>query len=98
MRLFAAALLFGVAGPLSAQQTSADTGTEAAQGLVPGQPVTNPASAEPRVIAGSIIIPARSESALRGAGAAQEEYLGGAAARLSAAKESRTRSKGMMDQ
>src|SRR4051794_4915890 len=98
MRLFAAALLFGVAGPLSAQQTSADTGTDAAQGYVPGQPVTNPASAEPRVIAGSIIIPARSEAQLQLAVAAAEEDLRHADARLSQAKEGRTRSKAMMDQ
>jgi hypothetical protein len=98
MRLFAAALLFAVAGPLSAQQTSADTGTDAAQGYVPGQPVTNPASAEPQVIAGPIIIPARPESQLQVAVAAAEEDLRRADARLSLAKESRTRSKAMMDQ
>src|SRR5438045_3337782 len=98
MRLFAAVLLIGVAGPLSAQQTSADTGADAAQGYVPGQPVATPASAEPRVIAGSIILPARSEAQLQLAIAAAEEDLHRADVRLSVAKESRTRSKAMMDQ
>jgi chromosome segregation ATPase len=98
MRLFAAALLFGVAGPLNAQQTSADTGTESAQGYAPGQPVTNPVHAEPRVIAGSIILPDRSEAQLQVSIAASEEDLRRADARLSQAKESRTRSKAMVDQ
>src|SRR5215210_5933197 len=98
MRMFAAALLFGVAGPLSAQQVIADTGSSAPQGYAPAGPVAPHGSARPEALAGSIILPARSEVQLQQAMATAEEDLRRADGRLLLAKESRSRSKAMVDQ
>jgi len=93
MRMFAAALLFGVAGPISAQEISADT-----QGYAPAGPVAGHSSVQPEALAGSIVLPARSEAHLRQSMATAEEDLRRADARVSQAKEGRSRSKAMVDQ
>jgi hypothetical protein len=98
MRMFAAALLFGVAGPLSAQEISADTGSGTAQGYAPAGPVTGQASARPEAMAGTIVLPARSEAQVQQAMANAEEDLRRADARLARAKDGRSRSKAMVDQ
>jgi hypothetical protein len=98
MRMFAAALLLGVAGPLTAQEISADTGSGTPQGYAPAGPVAGQGSAQPEARAGSIVLPARSGAQLQQAMATAEEDLRRADARLSRAKESRSRSKAMVDQ
>ena len=98
MRMFAAALLFGIAGPLSAQQISADTGSGTPQGYAPAGPVAPDRSARPEAIAGSIVLPARSEAQLHQAMATAAEDLRRADGRLLLAKEGRSRSKAMVDQ
>jgi hypothetical protein len=97
MRVFAAALLFGVAGPVSAQEFSGDTASDAVQGYAPAGAVSR-GSAEPEALAGTIVLPARSEALLHRAMAVAEEDLRRADVRLSRAKESRSRSKAMLDQ
>jgi hypothetical protein len=98
MRLLAAALLFGVAGPLGAQEISADTASDGAQAYAPAGAAASLGSAEPKAVVGSIVLPARSETQLQQAIAAAEDDLRRADGRLSSAKERRFRSKAMVDQ
>jgi hypothetical protein len=98
MRLFAAALLFGVAGPLGAQEITADTASDGAQGYAPARAAASRGSAELKALVGSIVLPARSEGQLQQAIAAAEDDLRRADNRLSNAKETRFRSKAMVDQ
>ena len=98
MRLFAAALLFGVAGPISAQESSADTASDEAQGYAPAGVVGSRGWAEPEAIAGWIVLPTSSKAQLQPALAVAEADLRRADARLSRAKESRSRSKALVDQ
>jgi hypothetical protein len=98
MRMFAAALLFGVASRLGAQQATTDTTKPAAQGYAPAAPVAASAAAVPEARAGTIVIPARSQAQLQEARAASEDDLHRADARLSRAKEIQSRSKGLVEQ
>jgi hypothetical protein len=98
MRMFAAALLFGVAARLGAQQASSDTAKPAAQGYAPAAPVSAPAAASSEANAGTIVLPTRSQAQLQEAMSASQEDLRRADARLSKAKETQSRSKGIVEQ
>jgi hypothetical protein len=98
MRMLAAALLFGVAARLGAQETSTDTAQTAAQGYAPVPPVSAPAAVLSQAQTGSIVLPTRSEAQLQEAMSAAHEDLRRSDARLSRAKELQFRSKALVDQ
>ena len=98
MRMLAAALLFGVAARLGAQETSTDTTQTSAQGYAPMPPVSAPAAAVSQANSGTIVLPTRSEAQLQEAASASNEDLRRSDARLSRAKELQFRSKGLVDQ
>jgi hypothetical protein len=98
MRVLAAALLFGIAARLGAQETSTDTAQTAAQGYAPVPPVSAPAAVVSQAKAGSIVLPSRSEAQLQEAMSASHEDLRRSDARLSRAKETQFRSKALVDQ
>jgi len=96
--MLAAALLFGVAARLGAQETSTDTTQTSAQGYAPMPPVSAPAAAVSQANSGTIVLPTRSEAQLQEAASASNEDLRRSDARLSHAKELQFRSKGLVDQ
>lgn len=98
MRMLAAALLFGVAARLGAQEASTDTAQTAAQGYAPVPPVSAPAAAVSQAKTGTIVLPSRSEAQLQEAMSASHEDLRRSDARLSRAKEIQSRSKGLVEQ
>ena len=98
MRMLAAALLFGVAARLGAQEASKDTAQTAAQGYAPVPPVSAPAAAVSQAKAGTIVLPTRSEAQLQEALSAAHQDLRRFDARLSRAKETQFRSKALVDQ
>ncbi len=98
MRMLAAALLFGVAARLGAQEASKDTAQTAAQGYAPVPPVSAPAAAVSQAKAGTIVLPTRSEAQLQEALSASHQDLRRFDARLSRAKETQFRSKALVDQ
>ncbi len=98
MRMLAAALLFGVAARLGAQEASTDTTQPAAQGYAPVPPVSAPAAAVSQAKTGTIVLPSRSEAQLQEAMSASHEDLRRSDARLSRAKEIQSRSKGLVEQ
>jgi len=98
MRMLAAALLFGVATRLGAQETRTDTAQTAAQGYAPVPPVSAPAAVVSQAKTGTIVLPTRSEAQLQEAMSASNEDLRRSDARLSRAKELQFRSKALVDQ
>ena len=98
MRMLAAALLFGVAARLGAQEARTDTAPTAAQGYAPVPPVSAPAAVVSQAKAGTIVLPTRSETQLQEAMSASHEDLRRSDARLSRAKEIQFRSKALVDQ
>ena len=96
--MLAAALLFGVAARLGAQEASTDTAQTAAQGYAPVPPVSAPAAAVSQAKTGTIVLPSRSEAQLQEAMSASHEDLRRSDARLSRAKEIQSRSKGLVEQ
>jgi len=96
--MLAAALLFGVAARLGAQETSTDTAQTAAQGYAPVPPVSAPAAVLSQAQTGSIVLPTRSEAQLQEAMSAAHEDLRRSDARLSRAKELQFQSKALVDQ
>ena len=98
MRMLAAALLFGVAARLGAQEASTDTTQPAAQGYAPVPPVSAPAAAVSQAKTGTVVLPSRSEAQLQEAMSASHEDLRRSDARLSRAKEIQSRSKGLVEQ
>ena len=98
MRMLAAALLFGVAARLGAQETRTDTAQTAAQGYAPVPPVSAPAAVVSQAKTGTIVLPTRSEAQLQEAMSASNEDLRRSDARLSRAKELQFRSKALVDQ
>ncbi|MFL5472121.1 MAG: hypothetical protein ACJ8AM_07195 [Gemmatimonadales bacterium] len=98
MRMLAAALLFGVAARLGAQEASTDTAQTAAQGYAPMPPVSAPAAVVSQAKAGSIVLPTRSDAQLEEAMSASQADLRRSDARLSRAKEIEFRSKALVDQ
>ncbi len=98
MRMLAAALLFGVAAPLGAQEDSTDTAQTAAQGYAPVPPASAPAAVVSEAKVGIIVVPTRSEAQLQEAMSASHEDLRRSDARLSRAKEIQSRSRALVDQ
>ncbi|MFL5475835.1 MAG: hypothetical protein ACJ8A6_09120 [Gemmatimonadales bacterium] len=98
MRMLAAALLFGVAARLGAQEASTDTAQTAAQGYAPMPPGSAPAAVVSQAKAGSIVLPTRSDAQLEEAMSASQADLRRSDARLSRAKEIEFRSKALVDQ
>src|SRR4051794_21506311 len=98
MRMLAAALLFGVAARLGAQEASTDTAQTTAQGYAPVPPVSGPAAAVSQAKTGTIVLPSWSEAQLQDALSASHEDLRRPDARLSRAKEIQSRSKGLVEQ
>ncbi|MFL5449864.1 MAG: hypothetical protein ACJ8AX_15050 [Gemmatimonadales bacterium] len=98
MRMLAAALLFGVAARLGAQEASTDTAQTAAQGYAPMPQGSAPAAVVSQAKAGSIVLPTRSDAQLEEAMSASQADLRRSDARLSRAKEIEFRSKALVDQ
>jgi hypothetical protein len=104
MRALTATLLLVAAAPLSAQEIGADSATPAVQGYAPGgPPTTNPAasgrgSADAEAMAGTIVLPPRSEAVLLQAMKTADADLRRADARLSRAGASRSNATALAQQ